>query len=283
MPELPEVETVRRSLVPELFAGKVTRVDTSELLLRQRAIEAGPMRRALMGARFVAARRHGKYLLLDVSSGHTVLVHLGMAGQLLLVRDSEAERRHTHVAIALSSGAALRFVDPRRFGIVRVYATEGVHSSAELAELGPDPLSGSFEEASLTAALLRTKRDLKSVLLDQRVVAGLGNIYVSEALFEARLSPRRCAHRLTAKERAALFAAILSVLRRGVENRGTSFSDYVDAAGQAGSNQDALLVYGREGEPCRACTTRVRRIVQGGRSTFYCPRCQSARDLNTRK
>ncbi len=274
MPELPEVETVRRSLEPALYEGDVTRVEASGLPLRQRAIEHGPMQRALIGARFVAARRHGKYLMLDASSGHTLLVHLGMAGQLLLVGVDEVARKHTHVDITLSSGRALRFVDPRRFGSVRLYATDAVARSAELSALGPDPIAGRFEEAMLADVLRATRRDVKSVLLDQRVVAGLGNIYVSEALFEARVSPRRRGHRLSAAERGALFDAIGVVLRRGVANRGTSFSDYVDASGQSGSNQHALLVYGREAEPCRVCATAVRRIVQAGRSTFFCPTCQ---------
>ena len=277
MPELPEVETVRRSLEPALYDGAVTKVDASRLLLRQRPIDRAGMARALIGARFVAARRHGKYLLLDASSGHTLLVHLGMAGQLLLVDGKDAEQRHTHVAIGLSSGLALRFVDPRRFGIVRLYATAVVAASAELAALGPDPLVGAFQEEALAAALGRTKRDLKSALLDQSILAGLGNIYVSEALFEARLSPRRRAHCLRPREHAALFAAIGQVLRRAVENRGTTLSDYVDASGRSGENQHALLVYGRAGEPCRVCGNKVRRIVQAGRSSFFCPSCQPSR------
>jgi formamidopyrimidine-DNA glycosylase len=274
MPELPEVETVRRSLEPGLYEGEVVRVEASRLKLRRRAIERGPMQRALMGARFVAARRHGKYLMLDTSSGHTLLVHLGMAGQLLLGAATEAPRKHTHVDVTLSSGRALRYVDPRRFGIVRLFRTDEVARSAELAELGPDPLAGGFDEAAFGAALAATKRDVKAVLLDQRVVAGLGNIYVSEALFEARVSPRRRAHKIKPAERAALFAAIGAVLRRSVANRGTSFSDYVDARGESGSNQHALFVYGRAGEPCRICDAKIHRIVQGGRSTFYCRRCQ---------
>ena len=274
MPELPEVETVRRSLEPALYDGEIVGITTSELNLRQRPIERAAMKKALVGARFTAARRHGKYLVLDTSAAHSLVVHLGMAGRLLLEGAASIAQKHTHVAIALSSGRVLRFVDPRRFGIVRVYPTKALGEVAELAALGPDPLTGAFEEETLRAALLGTRRDLKSTLLDQRVVAGLGNIYVSEALFEAGLSPRRRADRLTAAEGSALHRAIRVVLDRGVENRGTSFSDYVDADGNKGGNQHLLKVYGRTGEPCLRCDGKVRRMVQAQRSSFYCPRCQ---------
>jgi formamidopyrimidine-DNA glycosylase len=251
-------------------------VTTSKLALRQRAIDRRGMA-SLVGAKFLRARRHGKYLLLDLSDDRSLLVHLGMAGRLLLVDGAVPPPKHTHVDLALSSGRALRFVDPRRFGIVRLYATKTLHETAELSILGPDPIDGSFDEESFFCALQKTKRDLKAALLDQGIVAGLGNIYVSEALFEAKLSPRRRAHRLSRTEASALFAAVHKVLRRGVENRGTSFSDYVDANGEEGWNQRALSVYGRAGEACRTCKTKIRRLVQAGRSTFFCPRCQATR------
>jgi formamidopyrimidine-DNA glycosylase len=274
VPELPEVETVRRSLEPALYEGRISAVETSGHSLRQKPVDLTALR-GLIGARFVAARRHGKYLLLDTDAAVTMVVHLGMAGQLLLVHDDTPTRKHTHVTLALSSGRALRYVDPRRFGIVRAYPTARLEQTEELSVLGPDPIAGRFERKAFAEALSATRRDLKSVLLDQRVVAGLGNIYVSEALFEARLSPRRAAHRLQSREISALFLAIERVLRRGVDNRGTSFSDYVDAAGHSGSNQHSLCAYGRAGVPCRRCKTKIRRIVQGGRATFYCPSCQS--------
>lgn len=276
MPELPEVETVRRSLEPALFEGSIVAVETSTLALRRRAIPRELLRRALTGARFTATRRHGKYLMLDTSAGATVLVHLGMAGRLLLVDGAAPAAPHTHVTVRLSSGRALAYVDPRRFGIVRLYPTPALWTTEELADLGPDPLDEAFVEGGFAAALGRTRRDLKAALMDQRLVAGLGNIYVSEALFAAGLSPRRRAHRTRPGERAALYAAIREVLRRGVQNRGTSFSDYVDADGRKGDNQRALAVYGREGEPCRRCGAVVRRLVQAGRATYFCPRCQAS-------
>lgn len=281
MPELPEVETVRRSLEPRLYDGSVEAVQTSALALRQRALSAGDLQ-PLVGARFVVARRHGKYLLLDASSGHTLLVHLGMTGQLLLSPRDEALRPHTHVRLSLSSGLELRYVDARRFGSVRVYPTSSVADTDELRALGPDPIAGAFPVADFVRSLRRTRRDLKSALLDQTLVAGLGNIYVSEALFEARLSPRRKAYRVRTEEAAALHAAVVSVLARGVANRGTTFSDYVDSNGERGSNQHTLLVYGRDGEPCRVCATPIVRIVQGQRSTFLCSCCQAPRPARKR-
>jgi len=277
VPELPEVETVRRSLEPALYDGEIVAISTSALNLRRKPIEGAKMKDALVGARFTAARRHGKYLMLDTSAAHSLVVHLGMAGRLLLEGAASVAQKHTRVAVALSSGRVLRFVDPRRFGFVRLHATAQLASMPELAVLGPDPLAGVFEEAMLHASLVATRRDLKSTLLDQSIVAGLGNIYVSEALFEAGLSPRRRADRLSASERASLYGAIRLVLERGVANRGTSFSDYVDADGNKGGNQHLLKVYGRTGEACLRCDGKVRRIVQAQRSTFYCPRCQRAK------
>lgn len=273
MPELPEVETVRRSLEPRLYDGSVEAVETSALALRQRTLSAVDLR-PLVGARFVGARRHGKYLMLDTSSGYTLLVHLGMTGQLLLSPRDEALRPHTHVRLSLSSGLELRYVDARRFGSVRVYASAELSDTDELQALGPDPISGPFEVTDFAIALRATTRDVKSALLDQKIVAGLGNIYVSEALFEARISPLRRAHRISRQEATALHTAVVSVLSRSIVNRGTTFSDYVDANGERGGNQHALHVYGRDGLPCRTCATPVVRIVQGQRSTFLCPRCQ---------
>jgi formamidopyrimidine-DNA glycosylase len=275
VPELPEVETVRRSLEPALFQGRVTAVHTSVHALRRRAPDRKGLA-ALVGARFVAARRHGKYLLLDTDRGTSLLVHLGMSGQLLLADADAAPPKHTHVELSLSSRRALRFVDPRRFGLVRVYPTEALAKSEELAGLGPDPLGGGFTVEALATAMQRTRRDLKSVLMDQRVLAGLGNIYVSEALFAARLSPFLAGERLRPPQVRALHHAIERVLARAVRNRGTSLSDYVDARGESGANQHRLLVYDRAEKPCRRCKTPIRRTVQGGRSTYYCARCQAA-------
>jgi formamidopyrimidine-DNA glycosylase len=273
MPELPEVESVARSLRPRLVGRRVVAIEVSGLSLR-RPIERERLERALAGAKAEAVRRVGKYLLIDFSTGNVLLVHLGMSGRLLFARPGEARAPHTHAVFRLSGGLELRYVDPRRFGVLRAYRAGELKRSPELSVLGIDPLAPDFSVAQLIAMLASARRDLKGFLLDQSRLAGLGNIYACEALFLAGLGPRRRTHRVGAAAAARLFGAIREVLEAGIRNRGTSFSDYVDAEGDKGSNQNALAVYGREGEPCRVCGRKIRRVVQGARSTFYCPGCQ---------
>jgi formamidopyrimidine-DNA glycosylase len=221
-----------------------------------------------------AVRRIGKYWLIELSNAHVLVGHLGMTGRLLFAAADDPRAPHTHAVFALDRGQELRYVDPRRFGVLRVYTQEDAPRSPELSVLGMDPLEPSFTSAHLQSMLDDSRRDLKAFLMDQGRIAGLGNIYVCEALFLAGLSPRRLANTVGKARGKKLHAAILKVLRRGIENRGTSFSDYVDADGQQGGNQHSLWVYGREGEPCKKCGAKVKRLVQGGRSTFFCPRCQ---------
>lgn len=272
MPELPEVEWVVRTLRPRLVGQRIAGVETSGLRLRA-PIDRRRLERAVVGARVEAVRRIGKYWLIDLSNDHVLVGHLGMTGRLVFA-DAEAPRApHTHVVFRLRDGLELRYVDPRRFGVLRAYARDEAATSPELEVLGVDPLDRGFTVAYLAAALGRSKRDIKAFLMDQSRVAGLGNIYVCEALFRAGIAPTRRSDRLV-KRAAVLHEAIVAALAEGIANRGTSFSDYVDAEGQAGENQRALAVYGREGQPCRRCGAPVRRIVQAGRSTFFCRRCQ---------
>jgi formamidopyrimidine-DNA glycosylase len=273
VPELPEVESVARSLRPRLVGRTVIAVEASGLELRK-PVDIGGLRAACVGAQATSVDRRGKYVLVAFSSAHSLIVHLGMSGQLVFAASNELMRPHTHVRFRLDGALELRYVDPRRFGLVAAHPTEELSRIGELAALGVDPLSRAFTASWLRAQLLGGRCDLKAFLLDQSRVAGLGNIYVCEALFDAGLSPRKRSHRTPADRVERLHKAIRSVLVRAVKNRGTSFSDYVDADGQAGANQIALRVYGREGEPCRRCGGRIRRTVQAGRSTFYCPRCQ---------
>jgi len=272
MPELPEVEMVVRSLRPRLVGARISAVETSGLPLR-RPIDRKTLSRACVGARVEAVRRIGKYWLIDLSSAHVLLGHLGMTGRLLFADAGEPRAPHTHAVFGLGGGRELRYVDPRRFGVLRAYAAADAPASPELAVLGVDPLDAAFTVDYLAAAMRASKRDLKAFLMDQSRVAGLGNIYVCEALFRAGLSPKKRTDR-AAKKAPALHAAIVAALADGIKNRGTSFSDYVDADGQAGGNQHALAVYGREKAACKRCGAAVRRIVQAGRSTFFCPRCQ---------
>lgn len=274
MPELPEVETVRRSLEPLLVSRTITKVWRSALALRREKPDPGLLKKALQGARVLTVDRAGKYILVRTSQGGA-LVHLGMSGQLTVEKPGSALRPHTHVRLTLGDGNELRYVDPRRFGLFRPYLREGVPQ--EWSALGLDPLAESFSTEKLREQLARTKRAVKLALLDQALIAGLGNIYVSEALFLARVHPSTEGHRISSAQAARLRDAIVTVLRQGIANRGTSLNDYVDATGAMGNNQSFLNVYGREGEPCVTCGARVKMSVMGARSTYFCVKCQPRR------
>jgi formamidopyrimidine-DNA glycosylase len=274
VPELPEVETIVRSLRPRLQGARVGEVWTSGLPLRlARPLDVALLARVCRGAIIEGVSRRGKYILLATRAGRrtgAVLVHLGMSGRLRLYDGAEPREKHTHVVWSLDGRRELRFVDPRRFGLVRAAADAA--GLPELAGLGPDPLA-ELDAAALATALAASRAPLKAFLLDQRRVAGLGNIYVCEALFRAGVHPTTPAARAR-RRAAALVDGIRAALSLGIANRGTTLRDYVDAEGGAGENQHALLVYGREGAPCRVCATAIRRRVDAQRSTYFCPRCQ---------
>jgi formamidopyrimidine-DNA glycosylase len=281
MPELPEVETVVRTLRPKLVGAKLGRLWWSGLGLRLgRAPDVATLAAVGERGRVAAVRRRAKYVLIDVVDGTrgqrprgTLLVHLGMTGRLQVVEATRPRLPHTHIVFALEGGRELRFVDPRRFGWVGAAAgADGDAGLPELAELGPDPLS-ELDTARLQGSLATSRAPIKAFLLDQRKVAGLGNIYVSEALFRAGVHPVTPARR-ACKRAAALVEAIRTVLELGINNRGTTLRDYVDVDGEVGGNSVALLVYGRAGQACTACSTPITRRVDAGRSTFFCPRCQ---------
>jgi formamidopyrimidine-DNA glycosylase len=271
VPELPEVETVVRSLRPRLEGARVRAVWTSGLPLRMaRPLDTATLLSVCKGARFERVLRRGKYIVIEARGGGSLLVHLGMTGRLRLHGSGDPREKHTHVIWKLDGDRELRFVDPRRFGLVR--ASKKGEVMPELAELGPDPLT-ELEVGAFAEALGGSKTPIKAYLLDQRRVAGLGNIYVCEALFRAGIHPGTPARRTRARA-AALVAAIRETLALGIANRGTTLRDYVDADGGAGDNLHALLVYGREGAPCRSCGRAIKRRVDAQRSTFYCPACQ---------
>jgi formamidopyrimidine-DNA glycosylase len=271
MPELPEVETVVRTLRPHVVGQRIESLWTSGKPLRlRRRIDVRRLRAAAVGARVVGVRRKGKYILIDFEGGHGVLVHLGMSGRLRVQEAQEERAKHTHVIWTLPRGRELRFVDPRRFGWVE--AAANVNGLPEVRHLGPDPL-GELDVQKLWDLLAASRAPIKSFLLDQGRIAGLGNIYVCEALFRARIHPRTQARRARGKA-ALLLEAIRKTLEIGIANCGTSFRDFVDSAGEPGRNIRALLVYGREGEACSTCGHGVRRQLDSGRSTFYCGHCQ---------
>jgi formamidopyrimidine-DNA glycosylase len=267
MPELPEVETVRRTLEPHVVGRRVLAVDVRERRLR-RPIAADFAAR-LRGRTVRAVARRAKYLLLDVGDGLRWVVHLGMSGRFC-VGAPAAGLSHVHVVVELEGGVQLYFRDPRRFGLMLLSADDG-----DLGVLGVEPLGPDFD-ADLLWSLVKHHRRLtaKSLLMDGRLIAGVGNIYANEALHHAGIRPtRRCA-RLSRAEVARLAEAVRGVLERAIASRGSSLLDYRDGDGNAGEFQRSLFVYERGGEPCRACATPVRRLVVGGRGTFYCPRCQ---------
>lgn len=273
MPELPEVETVVRTLGPLLLNRRIEGVWTSGLPLHmQKTVDVASLKRVMDG-NVTVVRRRGKYILMHVLRGKissVVLIHLGMSGKLMVAPVAQPRPAHTHVVLSLSPESELRFVDPRRFGQFSVAASES--ELPQIVEMGPEPLDNLSVE-TFASSLGESRAPIKSFLLDQRRIAGLGNIYVSEALFEAGLHPARPA--LKVKRHAApLLAAVRLVLQRGIENRGTTLRDYVDGVGVAGKNQHALRVYGREGQACVRCALPIRRSVDAGRSTFFCSRCQ---------
>jgi len=276
MPELPEVEMVARSLGPLVRGRTVAKVWTSGFGLRlRRAVDVVALRDVLLGKKLGPVKRMGKQVVLEVVGGGNLIVHLGMTGRLMVAGAASARAPHTHVALTFVDGQEMRFVDPRRFGWVEAVAKDATLEG--LRSLGPDPLTELSVEG-LAEALARSRAPLKSFLLDQRKIAGLGNIYVCEALFRARLHPSLPA--LRARTHAPkLLAAIQAALRQGIANGGTTLRDYVDAEGRKGDNAKALLVYGREGEACTVCAKSIRREVQAGRSTFFCAVCQRAPKL----
>jgi formamidopyrimidine-DNA glycosylase len=271
MPELPEVETIRRGLARELAGRRVEGVEWTRAKLR-----GGPSPlplEALEGQRVRAVRRHGKFLLWDLSGGGVLLVHLGMTGKLLFAEPGEPRRPHTHLALSLDDERELRYSDPRRFGLLKLYPPKA--DVPDLAHYGLDALDPAFTPQALAALLKASSSPLKAFLLDQRKLAGVGNIYACEALWRARLSPRRRADKVPAAKVGPLHEGILGALRDSLAAGGSSFNDYVDAIGQEGQFMLEVAVFQREGQPCPRCGAKVRRIVQSGRSTFYCAKCQS--------
>jgi formamidopyrimidine-DNA glycosylase len=287
MPELPEVETVRRGLQPFLSGARILKVELRRPDLRFPL--PSDFARRLTGAAVDVLGRRGKYLLASLSTGETLVMHLGMSGRFT-VTGSAAVRRpgefhfagstevaHDHVAIEVQGPAGvarITYNDPRRFGFMDLVATDALSRSRHFEAMGPEPLGAGFTPDALKAALAGRKAPLKAALLDQAVVAGLGNIYVCEALWRAGLAPRRQAGRLSIASAVRLHAAIRSVLADAIEAGGSTLRDFANADGALGYFQHRFSVYDREGEPCLRCGAPVRRFAQAGRSTFACTKCQ---------
>ncbi|MGC8535625.1 MAG: bifunctional DNA-formamidopyrimidine glycosylase/DNA-(apurinic or apyrimidinic site) lyase [Rhizomicrobium sp.] len=290
MPELPEVETVCRGLKPVLESHRLTRVQTRRGGLR---IPFPPgFVQHLTGRRVCQLRRRAKYILADLDNGQTLVIHLGMSGRLTVYRDGSAivldgvegesvaaeggHGPHDHVILFTDAPARIVFTDHRRFGLMTVLDTAHLAEDPLFAGIGPEPLADSFTPQSFGARIKGKKTSIKAALLDQRVVAGLGNIYVCESLFRAQISPKRLATSVAGARAEQLVPAIKQVLREAIAAGGSSLRDYRHSDGKLGTFQHHFDVYGRAGEPCprRGCSGTIRRIVQSGRSSFFCPKCQ---------
>lgn len=272
MPELPEVETIRVRLEPVVRGRRIVRAEIADARVT-RPIAPATVAGALEGARVDGVSRRGKYLILELDHARRLLVHLRMTGSMRLRLDRRADTGHVRASLRLDDGGAVDYHDVRRFGTWLL--TDDASAEEYLEErLGPEPLGPAFTTELLAAGLRGRHRAVKACLLDQRLVAGLGNIYVDEALWRARIAPVEQAGRLEAAQVAAVRRAIRAVLRKGIARRGATLRDYRDPAGRAGGMQDEFEVYGRDGEPCGRCGALVGKTRVGGRGTWFCPVCQ---------
>ena len=274
MPELPEVETVRRGLALRMSGRRIVRAELRRPDLRR---PFPPMlAERLDGAQIGGLTRRGKYILIELDATGLLLLHLGMSGRITTGGPGDADAKHDHVVLTLDDGTVVRLNDARRFGVLDYLRRGEEVSHPLLAGMGPEPLGPDFDGAYLARALAGKMTPIKSALLDQRIVAGLGNIYVCEALYRAGVSPRRLAATVTGARAARLASAIREVLTEAIEAGGSSLRDYVQANGELGYFQHRWAVYGKEGEKCPGCSCAegVRRITQAGRSTFYCAKRQ---------
>jgi formamidopyrimidine-DNA glycosylase len=270
MPELPEVETTRRGLEPHVTGRRIAALTVHEPRLRWRVPDDLPSK--LTGQRVTGTARRAKYLLIVLESG-TLLVHLGMSGSLRVLPADTPRTTHDHYDLLLDSGRTLRFNDPRRFGSLH-YTSDDPRQHPLLARLAPEPFDPEFNAEYLWRITRRRKASIKQVLMNSRLVVGVGNIYASEALFRARIRPRRRAQSLTRQEAARLVRAVKAVLSMAIKVGGTTLRDYVGADGEPGYFRQKLYVYERAGKACRVCGAHIRQLTQQGRSTYYCPGCQ---------
>ncbi len=270
MPELPEVETTRRGIEPHVLGRTVVALEVHEPRLRWHVPDS--LAAEIVGQRIERASRRAKYLLLELTRG-TLLWHLGMSGSLRVLPAGALRGLHDHVDLLLDSGFLLRFNDPRRFGSLH-YTTGDPSAHPLLARLAPEPFDREFDAEYLWRITRRRRVAIKALLMNSHLVVGVGNIYASEALFRARVRPRRAASSLTRLEAQRLARAIRAVLTVAIRSGGTTLRDYVGADGNPGYFRRKLYVYERDGEPCRLCRTPVRTITQGQRSSYYCPTCQ---------
>ncbi len=272
MPELPEVETIVRSLRPLLTGREIVDVKvTYDPIIGYPDKET--FAAELPGRQIETVGRRGKYIVIYLVGNELLVTHLRMSGKLIYIENAAEIDKHTHVVISLDNGYQLRFVEIRKFGRMYLIPKTAPQKAGGFANLGPEPLEMSEEE--FLQAMEKKKTRIKPLILKQEFIAGIGNIYADEALFLSKIHPERTADTLNLEDKKLLFKAIQQVLLQGIENRGTTRRDYVDSFGESGNNQNYLNVYGLEGEPCKNCGTPILRIQVGGRSSHYCPNCQS--------
>jgi formamidopyrimidine-DNA glycosylase len=275
MPELPEVETVRRGLQPVLEGQKLTSVVVRRSGLRIPFPKE--FAKKLTGKTISHLTRRAKYLLMHIDGGDVVIIHLGMSGHMtILTKDIPKPGKHDHVDFCTSNDVIVRFNDPRRFGLMTLTTEKGLEAHKLFKNIGPDPLTNNFNHITLADALVGRKASIKVALLDQKTIAGLGNIYVSESLFRSGISPIRSAHSISGVEVAKLTQCIREVLTEALEAGGSSLNDHVKPDGKLGYFQNSFKVYSKGDEICNRCLkAQIKKIKQSGRSTFYCPICQS--------
>ena len=269
MPELPEVETTLRGIKPYLIGHKIT-----EVVVRNKNLRWPVPRKvsSLGGSKFNGIKRRGKYLIVDLDRG-SLIIHLGMSGSLRIVDQGTDYRKHDHVDFSLDSGKTLRFHDPRRFGCV-LFCEGDPLGHKLLSHLGPEPLSENFSGQYLYDKSRGRKVSIKQFVMNSKLVVGVGNIYACEALFFAGINPRKSASRISLPRYEKLVESIRGVLNESIRLGGTTLRDFVNQDGEPGYFQQILMVYGREGDPCKGCGNQIRRVDQSGRSTFYCTKCQ---------
>jgi len=274
MPELPEVETVRLGLRPILEGKKI-----KSLVLRRRNLRIPfprNLKKIVTGSFIVRLGRRAKYLLIYLQNDHIIIVHLGMSGHMKILENNIPKPgKHDHVDFCLSNGNVVRFNDPRRFGLISLSTKDGFETHKLIKNIGPDPLGDKFNHIDLATGLTNRRASIKAALLNQKIVGGLGNIYVNESLFRSGIAPMRLAKSLSLIEAQKLTNAIQSVLREALKAGGSSLNDYMQPDGKLGYFQNKFKVYGKEDTLCSGCSDMIiKKIIQSGRSTFYCPLCQ---------
>jgi formamidopyrimidine-DNA glycosylase len=272
MPELPEVETICRGLRQEVLGSSFTVCEVNRSGLR--VPFPINLEQSLVGKKILEIARRAKYILVHLSGGMSLIIHLGMSGKILIENDKRPCTKHDHLVLHLDNGKVITLNDPRRFGLVELISTKAILNHQLFATLGPEPLGDEFTDKYLEKTLKNKKLPVKLALMDNSVVVGVGNIYCSESLFRSKISPLRSANSLSSSEMKILVANIKETLQDAINAGGSSLRDYQHVNGDIGRFQHNFLVYGREGKDCKNCADKIVRIVQGGRSTFYCPSCQ---------